>query len=973
MAVSSWSVSLLTEHAEGILWTLRDEKLHSGSVKIEICSILAQMMSFLYGPANQSVLERGNDLIKLLRAELFQEEVKDRFRTDVLQNAVSKGLLGSPTLSGEANRSTVNVEMQLQAISCLELLALHNKLLIQPVLKLLTEFNSLSEITALAPVISAIPNYSSYQSGLTSRGRMAGWNVASNSVFQRSILAIQRISSLPVPSSLRGENRYSDIKSGSKSVPSLNRGVTSDMIDAFGRDRYISDGVDFFSPLSVDSKKRVNEAADEGRVLGYLDGSIVAKLESNLTGSLSVGKAIFKWPYVPGYAAISSDSGAQFSFFSFHNAHAETLGVGACCSIADVIGIFDDVFNGHLLRPENSSNDACFSINRYLADVLFVSPDQADLSRALRNRTRGQLRLSPWRVLSGSSEPLTLIGQCSVNPFSRIADVKVVAINSSGFKIPYFSIEVILSRPRPAGDAVATLLTKHAPLTDVCATLIFNETNLAPGCEYLLPGALVERSWQINLLSNHSSIDVTFRVNYTDLIPEDKDNGDPCFELFSSSHYESRPHQEAESKVSHRRGISSGNITAGLNPSSGFVSVYCKPLVIRPIDCLLPYGAGALTAMTELVGSFDDFYRRMFGIPMAVFKAMWSRLSVAEDDKVFKIAFQVKLPKGIGFQASVEKAVRCLHLESSSSARYVAACSRVDMPSSCCTSAWGNQFSSLCAWCFQSLFGEEVCMKLHTTASSEAVNSGGGGGDVTWSCILDIKSSSALLSSAICSDAMGTLEVLLGGLKVHIQSIGGEISSSSFTVPYTDNQKKMADNMNKTINSFNMPASDPFAVDPFAFSFPAASSPATTKAKNEDVFAVFDSFRATPTVAVTPDAKASQNSYSTDILGLFTSPAAPSSAQSTFMPSLAPSTASSINFLSPNLPLNVGNSSVSVPEPDRAAHLKTTLAQSVPTLSLIDVMEVPALGNSSASRALDRANRDQNGRKLRSLIWDAEL
>ena len=136
-----------------------------------------------------------------------------------------------------------------------------------------------------------------------------------------------------------------------------------------------------------------------------------------------------------------------------------------------------------------------------------------------------------WVQVSGSGDLLTVLATTSstekraASQNSILIPVRVIVTNSSGFKIPAFSIDVIL--------LTADRCIASSPLSAYLATVLpsGNSSTLIGSdslVEYLLPGSTVEKTFHI-LVRHVCSVDAVVRLSYPDLTEEEVDSGDAFF------------------------------------------------------------------------------------------------------------------------------------------------------------------------------------------------------------------------------------------------------------------------------------------------------------------------------------------------------------------------------------------------------------------------------------------------------------
>ena len=158
----------------------------------------------------------------------------------------------------------------------------------------------------------------------------------------------------------------------------------------------------------------------------------------------------------------------------------------------------------------------------------------------------------------------------------------VRAINASGFRIPSFSLQALVSGKMEPG-----------------------ELYISPGVEYSSPGSMIERMFVFPLCS-FEPMRIVVRVVYPDLTWEAADR--------IPAHY-----------------LGSVNSKDRENATGTFTScIDCIPLYLPVHALLIPYGAGSLCTIKSFCYMDTNFRyrrRRCFpGIPHRVFRSLYGRL-----------------------------------------------------------------------------------------------------------------------------------------------------------------------------------------------------------------------------------------------------------------------------------------------------------------------------------------------------------
>lgn len=298
-------------------------------------------------------------------------------------------------------------------------------------------------------------------------------------------------------------------------------------------------------------------------------------------------------------------------------------------STSDVLSIIDDALLPHLPCADKIS----FSVNDQF-DAL-VHPIVTDFAPSLSHYQERR-----WSQLSGSADMFVVLGCVSADPLGQIVRFRLRIINSSGFKVPSFSIQVALryNSYAPRGTLNSESETYKSYFSTSAdwssnsiepVSLLADEPYTAPGDEYFLPGAYIEREF-VYQLSDLGSFQLLPRLVFEDVEFEDSKV------LFNSS--EQQPNDATTSPGKVRPDVSDEEDPAIPSPvgrsktdavTIETVSLECEPFPVGLVHQLFPYGQYALNGN---ISSHPDAFPA--GIPSAVFLQQWERLNTRAKDRI---------------------------------------------------------------------------------------------------------------------------------------------------------------------------------------------------------------------------------------------------------------------------------------------------------------------------------------------------
>jgi hypothetical protein len=894
-SINLWALKQLSDVVESLLWMLKEGSFPSLSAQRNLLVLFAHIIGYLFGITGQSTVDKATELIALLKRDLMNTLPRDARHRATLKASDEGGLgFGASPFSGtkpsvddiaiSAVQPASDPASQLFAITALETVALYHRVVAQQCVAVLQEFLSYVGISHLSPLICT-------SSGKLLPGRVDKCVVADASVIERAVLALQRtIASSP--------------SKASPTVPESPPKAAAPVRSKYDRLKSLGMNDVFKSKSSIGSDKT------DVAIKALLQGSKVTTLSAGVEAT-DATRCVFKWPIFPGSAPITTSIGEEFGIFSkpplLGYANKSTAFEPSRPAVADTNALIDDVVNGHLYprgKASQSSAGSDLSADALLAKLVHTRSSAVQRAHiksgvltpttdvfsscASRATSLPYLQLSPWTVVSGSSDVMTVSACTLIDPVSRECELKVRVYNSSGFKIPYFALSVGIGAPSTSSaPRASTMRIDISP----AAALRHNASPVVDGEEYLAPGAIVERSWRVTLL-HFDAIVLQIFVVYTELTAPDT-----CLDLFTPSGSTSSPAAGAPSALgklaslgqsmpeltspnptsatSGKRLDTSALIPYGLNATRAVVP--CKEVVIPPMALLSPYGFGSLTCMrsltTETSGDQNSQHalQAPLGIPLSVYQSLQHRLASGHSASVHVACH---LPAGTSLTDAIGASYEHIWNSGTDLAAAVAVASRVELPSTASSAIWSNRLSQDLVWAFHTMWGDEVCVRLcvssspatskeYSAASSSPLNSGLDVINVTlkneWSGTLQLFSSSQRCIDALTSNTSAFLQCLTGGIHWGVKS-HAVVASSMLVLPEVSvDSGKIARRVDggKTTAGSTVPAAAPISKPFDAFGFdvfaspPALSTNTTTPANmvassNTDIFGMFPSTLAPP-------------------------------------------------------------------------------------------------------------------------------
>jgi hypothetical protein len=325
-----------------------------------------------------------------------------------------------------------------------------------------------------------------------------------------------------------------------------------------------------------------------------------------------------------------------------------------------------------------------------------------------------------WVQVSGSGDLLTVLITTSPAEIrassqnSVLVPVRVSVTNSSGFKIPAFSIDMIL--------LTADRCIASSPLSAYMASVLPSGsagTLIGPDSliEYLLPGSVVEKTFHI-LVRHVCSVDAVVRLSYPDLSEEEADSGDTFFTC---------PHTV---KLGRGGGGRAGVVTADTD---------CAPYHIGVWSYLHPY-SDAVTAFRKCEGnSSSSSSSSLRTLPSPSVNHIIRGASSAEQRLTLKsynegLSYDTfsSLWNSLPYSAVIHE---CYHFmshgaEQGGQGNVRTELYRVNLPASCTST---SSSSSSLAWAMNTLWGCSVAVRADSVLTEEEESTKGSGDPVSQS------------------------------------------------------------------------------------------------------------------------------------------------------------------------------------------------------------------------------------------------
>lgn len=446
------------------------------NVRMKFLCILSQHAGVMFAdPAN-----KVKTISSLLRTVLLRSNERDRY-TSVLSNRAAKGYLGG-AVSAHPPHPFLSAPLQQDALALLELLAKHqNTIAAEHVLFILYECEALCIAEGTRNHHIICPSLDERLSLAIRRVKLCcpdgkGAAVKRPQTFQMDTLS---------PQTLQEEEKK-------KKAKMLSERKISGAFSTY--DNSMSDA---FTPSKGGRRRGSGTAADDA----HPDHHIAAHDIFDSVWRVSVSTEAVSLP---------TDVEAEYGMFcgeaitsdGMSRSHSSVGGKVRHVCAMDVIAVVDDVLDAHLSVPTASSR------------VPKNAPAELCGASAVMGRTYEVRECRQWVQLNGSFDLFTVLGAINYcDPVTGNIEVSFRIINSAGFKVPLFSLQLLLGAYAQQGD----MDTKSGLTFDTVGQT--SRGNVADGVEYFLPGATVERTFNFRVQQFMSAF-VVLRVVYPELMPE---------------------------------------------------------------------------------------------------------------------------------------------------------------------------------------------------------------------------------------------------------------------------------------------------------------------------------------------------------------------------------------------------------------------------------------------------------------------
>ena len=355
----------------------------------------------------------------------------------------------------------------------------------------------------------------------------------------------------------------------------------------------------------------------------------------------------------------------------------------------DIHSLIEDVLYPHFLY---ANNQRCLDLGKYYDPNSVYTDDNTQ-----------------WKTISGSSDPLVVMGYLQLHRRDMTVTAHIRAINAAGFKIPSFSLQALISNQ-----------------------MNLNHVYVTNGVDYFLPGSMIERSFTFPVAS-FESVAITVRIIYNDLVLDHNDLA-PIHLL-----------ADLNAKHSNNKGSKQQELFTS--------SVDCIPLVLPVHALLIPYGAGSLRLMTKWLTQNSQ----LPGIPNKVFRSIWNRLQLKE-------TFPVHCTFELG--ANITMHGKLLELFRSGSDPKMKGTFEIDISyfadiGFCIDDDKNMNGVNVFGWAFQTLWGHEVALRMIIHKNQSVPNHVT---DAKWSGIVEIKGTKMAHLQQMRKDSYRLMHALTSGL-----------------------------------------------------------------------------------------------------------------------------------------------------------------------------------------------------------------
>lgn len=722
----SWSKDPLVDTLSALLTLISgSEKIPSENARYQLLILFSQHLQILFVDYE----DRYKLVLNLLRNILLRTEQRELYQ-NLLASRSELGYVGG-WISSRPSHSFLSIPSQHHALTILELFVYYNskiKNLPECVLGVLYECEELLEAESKRQ-----------------------HHIISPLIDQRLLLAIRRVKFYCIEEKQEAGEKISNTVLSHQS-PNAKGGFTS------------VDG----TPKKMITSRRVSAAFttfDNSMSDAFITPEInrkrvdVTATPAHMSSGLDVVDTMFRIQIAPEYS-LPIDVEKIFSMFSAYalslnnnlNSTSSKASDAYVCT-SDLVGLIDDVLDSHLLvNPPHFQKipPVISSENNQRAKLVSETYDLRDTK--------------VWKQINGSSDMFTVL--CSVLSYdsgSQNVRLAVRVINSSGFKVPLFSVQLLLSSLDLYNTSSSSALK---------ASFDSNKTStILDGVEYFNLDGLVERMFTIHFHQFTNSF-LNVRLIYRELLAESD-----SVEIFSIPSASVVPQQVDEGNtIEQKKRFKEADLcrTAKLE---------CIPFKFSVYNFLHPYGGGSLSSMTNYrldITPSPSIAVCLGGIPKSIYQSLHNRLKRSvrlpviaycttskntipnfSDEITLEYYHQYNLAKE---DFSRRSKIHCLMN------------SRVRLGNGNHSSL--RQISTSLAWCFQTWWGHEVCVTIQISKLSQSPttnpfvsqrgnatdNSDNGDCFIYWSGWMEIQCDDISTLSALQYDSLGLIQFLTTNL-----------------------------------------------------------------------------------------------------------------------------------------------------------------------------------------------------------------
>ena len=291
-----------------------------------------------------------------------------------------------------------------------------------------------------------------------------------------------------------------------------------------------------------------------------------------------------------------------------------SVATGVYICYSDILALLVDVYSIHL-DYSSSGNSSSSATSTYKQQLPYIEStnNSTTTESALINTILPLANLNTdylysttilpcrerfWTTVSGSADLLTI--QCSsiIDHNTMIADIYLRVYNSSGFKIPIFSLELLMNTHS---------YTNINTTTNTTTSSSNNNIMKQKGVEFFLPESYIERKFQYKI-QKFTSFQAIVRLIYRDLV-YDEDN---IYEIPLNNNIHNIEHKNKLNKaliyqnhIIKQRYLSEYQ---DINSNKWAAILDCQPYFIPTTALLLPYSYGILSSLIYFTHIYKYIY-----------------------------------------------------------------------------------------------------------------------------------------------------------------------------------------------------------------------------------------------------------------------------------------------------------------------------------------------------------------------------